>query len=341
MTIRVLRAGLLTTVQDKGRFGYRQHGVAACGAMDAFALRAANLLVGNDDGEAALEITVIGPSLRFEADALISVCGGDLSPEADGIPVPMWRPVYVKAGVSLTFGACRSGARAYLAVGGGIDVPQVMNSRSTYLKAGIGGFKGRALKEGDTLPVGARSSLGEPPDERGAEPLYATEWFAGREALPAYAANPVVRAVRGRDFGLFGEESRERFFSEPFRVTPESDRMGFRLAGPELKRKQGSELLSEAVAFGAVQVPPDGSPIVLMADCQTVGGYPRIAHVITADLPVLAQVKPGGIVRFAEVSLQEAESLHLRREADLALLAGAIALYIRERGRWRPCSRSI
>lgn len=337
MSIRILRPGLLTTIQDTGRFGYQQQGVIVSGAMDAFALRIANLLVGNAEDEAALEITLMGPSLRFEADLLISICGGNLSPAVDGNPVPLWRPVYVRSGTTLEFGACRTGARAYLAVSGGFDVPIVMRSRSTYLRAGIGGFEGRALQEGDVLRAGVPSApatlyMTRLAGRTGSCPFHAADWFVGGELLPVYAPNPSIRVIRGHEFGRFAAESQALFLSGGYQVTPQSDRMGYRLKGPVLKLKESEEgeMLSEAVSFGTVQVPSDGNPIILMADCQTIGGYPKIAQVATVDLPVLAQVKPGETIRFAEISVQEAERLYLKRETDMVMAAKAMALHFKE-----------
>jgi len=337
MSIRILHPGLLTTIQDKGRFGFQHQGVIVSGAMDAFAQRMANLLVGNEDNEGVLEITLIGPTMLFEADMLISVCGGDLSPAIGGAPVPLWRPVYIKAGATLEFGACRQGARAYVAVAGGIDVPKVMHSKSTFLRAGLGGLDGRALQTGDVLRHGAPSAqaahFADACSQRsGSRPFYAAEWFAGDGLLPAYAANPVVRIIRGRQFGQFTEKSKQLLFECEFKVTPQSDRMGYRLQGPVLERNEsdGPESISEAVSFGTIQVPPDGSPIILMADSQTIGGYPKIAQVTTVDLPVLAQVKPGETVSFAEVSLQEAERLYIRREREIMMISKAISLYLKD-----------
>lgn len=337
MSIRILHPGLLTTVQDKGRFGFRRQGVIVSGAMDGFAQRMANLLVGNEEYEGVLEVTLIGPSMLFEADMLISVCGGNLSPAIGGIPVPLWRPVYIKAGETLKFGACRQGARAYIAIAGGIDVPNVMHSKSTFLRAGLGGFDGRALKAGDLLRHGTPSveavHYAEGCSKRwGPRPFYAAEWFPGNGLLPAYAANPVVRIMRGRQFGQFTEQSKKLLFACEFKVTPQSDRMGYRLQGPVLERNESDRLesISEAVSFGTIQVPPEGNPIILMADSQTIGGYPKIAQVATVDLPVLAQVKPGEAVSFAEISLQEAERLYIRRERDIMMISKAISLYLKE-----------
>lgn len=333
MSIQVIHPGLLTTVQDLGRSGFQKYGVIVGGAMDRFAARMANLLVGNEEGEAVLEVTLRGPTLHFREDVMIAICGGRLSPTIDEVPVPDWRPVYVKRGSVLKFGPCTVGCRAYLAVAGGLDVPKVMGSRSTYLRAGLGGFQGRALKKGDVLPVKPPASGAEQLKKRWfpspAEPFTAADFFLSNEVLPAYRSQPVIRFIRGREFGFFTPESREKLVSSSYRVTPQSDRMGYRLEGPSLSLQKPLELISEAVSIGTVQVPPDGNPIILMADRQTTGGYPKIAQIASVDLPVVAQVKPGESVTFREISLEEAQMLYLEQEAEIAMVRKSISLLCR------------
>jgi antagonist of KipI len=329
MGIKVLRAGLQTTVQDLGRYGFQQHGVIVSGAMDTFALRMANLLVGNEEGEAALEITLMGPRLEFEQDALIAICGADLSAKIDGVPARQWCPVYIKKGSILSFGGCVFGCRAYLAVAGGFAVKEVLNSRSTYLRAEIGGYFGRALQEGDELTIGLPAEwsgrkiqkLAE--QDAGMSPL---GWGISVDVFPNYDTNPMIRVVRGAQFNCFEQESRDEFLSSPFKVLPQSDRMGYRLKGPKLELSEPLEMISEAVASGTVQVPPEGQPIVLLADRQTAGGYPKIAQIISVDLPVIAQTKPGESLRFQIVSLEEAEALYVAREMQIEQVRRAIAL---------------
>ncbi|WP_028594783.1 biotin-dependent carboxyltransferase family protein [Paenibacillus assamensis] len=337
MSLTIVKPGLLTTVQDLGRYGYQQQGVIVSGAMDTFALRAANILVGNATDAAALEITLRGPAIRFGVDALIAICGGVLSPTINGEAVALWRPVLVRTGEVLEFGECRSGARAYLAVAGGIDVPMVLQSRSTYLRAGIGGHEGRALRAGDVLSIGAASNLAvcymkERQAALQAVPFLAATWFIGYTAQPAYRYEPVIRYVRGREFAKFTTESREELVHRRFRISPQSDRMGYRLEGGALRLEAPVELLSEAVSFGTIQVPPDGNPIVLMADRQTVGGYPKIAQVASVDLPVLAQMKPGERIRFTEISLEEAQQLYISAQLSLLQLATSVQLYMKTGG---------
>lgn len=303
MEIKIHRAGLLTTVQDLGRTGHRAAGVPLAGAMDPVALRIANLLVGNAEDAAAIEFTLLGPELEFSADVLVAVAGGDFG------TLPLWQPVRVRAGERIKFGAARLGCRACLAIAGGLDVAPVLGSRSTYLRAALGGWDGRALRDGDVLraPGLTREITGH--------------WHIDERILPAYSAAPTVRVVRGAQADEFGDD----FFSAAFKVTPQSDRMGVRLAGPVLGRAGAVDLVSSTVVPGTVQIPPDGQPIVLMADAQTIGGYPKIAHVITVDLPLVAQLRPGDTLRFRAVTLAEAHELALARERTLAILHEGLA----------------
>lgn len=330
MSLTVLKPGLLTTVQDLGRFGLQRHGVIVSGAMDSFAFRTANWLVGNQDGEAALEMTLIGPAVRFEADTLIAVTGGNLNPRIDEYPIPLWRPIAVKSGSVLRFSAADSGCRTYLAVAGGISVPTVMGSKSTYLRAGIGGYQGRALQATDVLEIGTPSpranKLMKNLTEPGSLPFAIVKWRVSHQLLSFYQKNSIIRVIRGGQFTHFERISREQFFQTEYRVTPQSDRMGYRLSGAKLALTEPIEMISEAVTAGTIQVPPDGNPIVLLADRQTTGGYPKIGHVITADLPILAQVKPGETIRFQEISLEEAQNLYRSRERDLQLLRQVLAV---------------
>lgn len=329
MTVRVIRPGLLTSVQDAGRYGFQKHGVIVSGVMDPLAHRIANMLVGNEETQATLEMTLKGATLEFQEDALISICGGDLSPSVEGTPVPLWKPIFLKKGSVLDFGPCRTGIRAYLAIAGGWDVPLVMNSRSTYLRAGIGGFQGRALKAGDELSFGARTQLGEEMMKRlssqsAQASFIVPEWGVAQEMVPNYTSAPVIRAIRGNQYDWFTKESQIAFFSEPYKVTPQSDRMGYRLDGPMLELTEQMELISEAVAFGSIQVPAEGKPIVLLADRQTTGGYPKIAQIATVDLPLIAQTKPGDTIRYTEISREDAEWLLLVRENQIRQLKTGI-----------------
>lgn len=320
MSLRVAQAGFFTTVQDLGRYGHQRDGVSPSGAMDHFALRAANLLVGNADDDAVLEITLAGPTLVFEADALIALAGGDLGAQVGARALLPWRVSLVPRGNELTFVGERSGCRAYLAVAGGIDVPLVLGSRSTYVRAAFGGYRGRPLEKGDVLAVGEPCLLSQrilgrlPSGESGpATP----PWGLGPSLRPLYSRAPLVRVVVGAHESLLKDDSRTAFWNDSFRLSPQSDRMGLRLEGPRLMLAESCDVLSEAVAFGTIQLPPDGNPIVLMADRQTTGGYPRLGEVASVDLPLLARLCPGDEVRFRQVSLAESRALYLSREQDL------------------------
>ncbi len=299
MEIVVHRAGMLTTVQDLGRRGHRAAGVPLSGAMDRFALRVGNLLVGNEQDAAGIETTLAGPELEFTTDAIVAVTGATFA------GVPSWQPFLVRAHERLRLGNPVKGCRGYLLVAGGIQVPRALGSRSTYLRAGLGGHEGRALREGDRLPAG------ESPRR------LAARWHIDERILPRYSPAATVRVVRGPQADEFGG----RLEKGEFRLLPQSDRMGVRLGGSRLLRiGRADELVSAAVAPGTVQVPPDGLPIVLMADAQTIGGYPQAANVIGVDLPIIAQARPGDRLRFEEIPLTEAQQLFLARERVLAML---------------------
>ncbi|MGI4762256.1 MAG: biotin-dependent carboxyltransferase family protein [Janthinobacterium lividum] len=330
MSISVLKPGLLTTVQDLGRFGYQHAGLVVSGALDALALRTANTLVGNPEDLAGLECTLRGPTLRFEATALLALTGAGLAATIDGQPVPLGRPVAVRAGTVLAFGAPKTSGRAWLAVAGGVAVPLVLGSHATYLRAALGGLAGRTLRAGDVLPVGKwpaisralLSSIGL------AEPVgwRAAGWRTDTLPLARPGVPLVVRALPGPEYEQFAPESQRAFWNEDFAVTTEADRMGARLSGPPLGRLTATELLSSAVTFGTVQVPAGGQPIVLLADRQTTGGYPRLAQVISADLRQLAQALPGTRLRFQPVGMAEAQALYLAQERRLRTLARAVSL---------------
>lgn len=329
MTLKIVTGGMQTTVQDRGRVGHQAQGVPVGGAMDRVALRLGNLLVGNDEGAAALESTLMGPAIAFERDALIALTGGDLEATIDGIAVPMWHPIWVERGTTLRFGRARAGCRAYVAVAGGIDVPLVFGSRSTYLRAQFGGVDGRALKSGDILHTRDLCETSrrivaalQAPGRR----IVVARWSAGASLRPGYADDVVVRVVRGAHFDCLTNGAQQMLFGATFRVSSASDRMGYRLEGAELALERPLELLSEGTTFGTVQLPPGGAPIVLMADAQTTGGYPRIGEVASVDLPLIAQLKPGDRLRFHLVSLDDAQTQYLVREQNIAEARAAIRL---------------
>jgi antagonist of KipI len=332
--LRVLKPGLLTSVQDLGRSGYQKYGVIASGVMDQLAHRLSNILVGNEENEATLEITLLGPVIQFEKNALIAICGGDLSPSIDGIPIKMWRPIYIKKGRQLSFGHAAAGARSYLAVAGGFDIPEVMGSKSTYLRANIGGFHGRALNSGDSIsfnPHGdfSQLKLDYLSGQAESEPFTEMDWSVSSDLIPLHRRDPSIRVIRGRQFDLFSEDSKTKLFQEPFLVTPQSDRMGYRLKGPSLQLEKPEEMISEAVNFGTIQVPSEGNPIILLADRQTTGGYPKIGQIATVDLPLIVQAKPGDHIRFKEISHEKAQALYLKREENINKLKQGILLKFR------------
>ncbi|KYG26783.1 5-oxoprolinase subunit C family protein [Priestia endophytica] len=327
MSLRVIKQGLLTSVQDLGRRGFQKYGVIVSGAMDSYSLRIANLLVGNDENEAGLEITLMGPLLQVEKDCVVAITGGDLSPAVNGEAIPMWKPIFVKKGSTIKFGQCKRGCRAYLTIKGGFQLEKVLESKSTYLRGEIGGFKGRALKEGDELHFA--HVLNERPSflsQNIGEGAITSQWSVHYEKFVPIANNDSIRVVHGSQFDFFSSKSQQEFTEKPFKVSTQSDRMGYRMEGPSLQLKEAKELLSEAVSQGSIQVPPDGNPIILLADRQTTGGYPKIAQVITTDLPLIAQKKPGESVTFTYVSLKEAEKLYLEKEQELYKLKMGILL---------------
>jgi biotin-dependent carboxylase-like uncharacterized protein len=306
--ILVQKPGLLATVQDLGRTGHRERGICPGGALDTLALTLANRLVGNLDGAAGLELTMGGCELRFETDTRIALAGDDFGARLDGVPLwPCWS-VAVAAGQTLRLAganklSAKAGLRTWLAVAGGIDVPLVVGSRSTDLKAGFGGHQGRALKKGDRLPLGA-PALDAAQRARRPFGLRPPAWNADGddEAI-------ALRVMPGPEYAQFTAAARELLWREPWRITPQSNRMGSRLAGPALQRgKRNGDMLSGGVIPGTVQVPPSGQPIILMGDAQTTGGYPRIGVVIRADLWKLAQAPLNGWLRLVQVDAQAARA---------------------------------
>lgn len=309
--MRIVQPGLLTTVQDLGRPGYQRSGVTPGGAMDRLALKVANRLVGNPDDAAALEVTLKGPRIEFDRDCLIAICGGELAPKIADVSIPGWRALVVRAGAELYFGAPRWGSRAYIAVAGGIDVPEVLGSRSTYLRAGLGGFEGRPLRAGDELSLGeasalARRILDSAPAETGSLPFALREKRIGAQTIRSLYDGTVIRTVPGCERKLFDELVVKNFYNSVFTISASSDRMGYRLGGKQLDANGRGDMLSRPVVRGSIQVPGDGEPILLMADHQTTGGYPVIADVISADIPLVAQRKPGDKLTFSEVTVDEA-----------------------------------
>ena len=303
--ITILNPGLLTTVQDAGRTGYQAFGVPVSGVVDPRAMNSANILVGNDDNEAVLECTMMGPQIRFDVTNIIAVTGGDLGASVDGKPIPTYRAVKVDAGQTLKFTGLKGGCRAYIAFAGGLDLPLVMGSRSTYMKAKIGGLEGRKLAKDDQIGFRDPKETIHNFDIRG----FAPEFVPRKEYT--------IRVIMGPQDDMFTEAGIKTFLSETYTVTPEFDRMGCRLDGPVIAHVNGGDIISDGIAFGAVQVPSAGKPIIMLADRQTTGGYTKIANVMTADFRILAQLKAGDKVRFEKISVAAAQEALLAERGAL------------------------
>lgn len=316
MAIEVLKAGLATTVQDLGRPGHYDVGIPLSGAMDRFALRVANMLVGNDEGAAALECVFMGPSLRFGTDALVAVTGAELPPKLDGVPRPTWTSFAVAAGQVLSFDYLRRGARAYVAVAGGIDVPLVLGSRSTYALGALGGLEGRALKAGDVLPVGlpgGAASVGQ---------SVADDLRRGSQTATA------LRMMPGLYHHRVTPDSLDGFFADAWAVAPEADRIGYRFRGgrplafvdrrpPFGAGSDPSNIVDSCYPYGSIQVPGGTEPIVLHRDAVSGGGYFMLGTVISADMDFIGQLQPHAKVQFTPVTMDEALAARRERQATL------------------------
>jgi len=322
MTVKVLNAGLLTTIQDIGRYGSQKYGVIVSGAMDSYSLRLANILVGNMENEAVLEITLYGTTLQFEEDALIAITGGDFQTTIDGIIAPLWRSVLIKKNAIVKFNSAIKGSRAYIAFAGGINTPIIMDSKSTYLRAKIGGLEGRAIQKGDIITFGEMTNYSKKLFQQIEKHPF--NWSINFSELINFNQNQVIQILKGTEFHRFDKESQRILFEKSYFLTVQSDRMGYRLEGPPLSLSESFELLSEGVTFGTIQIPTSGQPIILMADRQTTGGYPKIGQVITADLPSLAQLQPTATIRFKEVTILEAENLLIKKEKFIHNIKKAI-----------------
>jgi len=302
-TIIIGSPGMLTTVQDRGRYGFQRFGMPVTGAADLISMQLANLLVGNDPGLAVLEATLSGPEVRFTGRGLVAFCGGGMRPLLNGAVVPAYRAVEVKEGDRLGFEPSDKGCRGYIAFDGGVDVQQVMGSRSTCLRSGTGGWEGRPLREGETIPLG---------EKRGKPRV--TELPEG--LVPGYGTPAMLRILPGPEIRRLAFDGLKNLMNEDYLVGADSDRMGYRLQGEPIRlNEQGHEIISAGIVFGTIQVPPNGQPIVMLADRQTTGGYARIATVATVDHSLLAQLRPGDTVSFCEVSHEEARSLYLNSES--------------------------
>jgi biotin-dependent carboxylase-like uncharacterized protein len=289
----VLHPGPLTTIQDLGRHGYQQYGVPPSGAMDDYAFRIGNLLVDNEEAAASLEITLFGCQLRVLQDTMIAVTGADLSATINDNPIPRWESIPVQSGDIVSFPSLKSGCRAYLAVVGGVDVPKVMSSTATYTKAGIGGINGRPIKKGDILHTGEVTP-------------HIVRTLVPPEYIPEYTNQINLRIMLGPQDNYFTQDGIRTFLQSNYTVSTEADRIGYRLDGPRIEHLAKADIISDGIPLGAIQIPGNGLPIILLADRLTTGGYTKIATVISVDISKLAQAKPGDQIRFQQVSEDEA-----------------------------------
>jgi len=305
--IEVLKPGFYTLIQDLGRFGFQEFGMPVSGVMDTDSYQLANWLVGNVSSEAVLEITMVGPRLEFKKDTFIGLSGADISPEIDGKTIEMYKTTKVLKGSVLTFGTLKSGCRSYLSVVGGFNVATVMGSRSTYAYASIGGIEGRELRKGDVLKIG---------EQRIAKIISVPKNLQ----IQQFSLMP-LRVLEGAEFYLLSDDDKNLFFNQEFTVSVNSNRMGFRLEGVCLTTLK-VDMISSGIVKGTIQLPPSGKPIILLAEAQTTGGYPRVLNVIKSDLNLLAQHRPGSKIRFRKVNLEEAQVNYFNKERRFKELLG-------------------
>ncbi len=305
MGIKILQGGALTTVQDAGRIGYQNAGFSVSGVMDYRSFRMANMLLGNEESEAVLEVSLMGPTLTFMENNTFAIAGGDFSPTLNNKEIDLYAAIPAKKGDTLKLGLVKEGARAYIAFAGGMDVPLVMGSKSTNLKCGIGGYKGRKLEAGDEIGfVNPKANL--------------INMYKRYEHVREYQEKDItLRVILGPQIDYFAEEGIRTFLESEYTVSDEYDRMGCRLKGPVIASKNGVDIISDGIALGSIQIPTSGTPIIMMADRQTTGGYAKIATVIHVDIPKLAQRTPGNKIRFQEVTVEEAAKLYKKEEREL------------------------
>lgn len=305
--IEVQSPGMFTTVQDLGRYGYGPIGVSPSGAADPIALRVGNLLTGNLESAAALEMTLLGGTFVFPQGATIALAGAEFVATLDGAPIAPWTAHEIRPGAKLRIGSSQSGARSYLCVRGGIEVPLLLASASTHILTGLGGFEGRALKRGDRLQIGEPSGVPR---------------TIHREMLARIAPRKILRATDGPQTEWFSRHAIDSFFASTYKVSDDSNRMGLRLEGPALETPHGGQMISEGVSLGAIQIPAGGQPILLFVEQQTTGGYPKIANVISADLASAGQLRPRDEIRFEHVSPETARAAI--RDQEQLLLSGSL-----------------
>ncbi|WP_202079617.1 biotin-dependent carboxyltransferase family protein [Caldalkalibacillus salinus] len=297
----VEKPGLFDTIQDDGRYGYQASGMVVAGAMDTYSYQLGNILLGNAPYAPSLEFTVLGPKVRFTQPTVIALTGADFHPIINGRPMPMWRAIEVEEGDTLDIGSTNKGCRGYLAIKGGFKVPPTLHSRSTYVKGNIGGWGGRTLEKGDYIPY---EKIDQAPHTQFKSRLKFSIPFPYR---PSFPREVTLKVIMGPQEEAFTQKGVHTFLNEAFEVSPQMDRMGIRLSGPHVRHKQSADILSDAIPLGAVQVPANGQPIILMADRQPTGGYTKIACLATVDIPKAAQLQPGQYVRFKSVTVQEAQ----------------------------------
>ncbi|KQL54289.1 KipI antagonist [Heyndrickxia shackletonii] len=305
-----MNPGVFTTVQDLGRSGYQKYGLAVSGSADHYSHRMANILVGNPESSAVLEVTLMGLKLKSLKPTVIAVTGGDLTFTINGYPAPMWSSVKINEGDIIHFSGCRSGCRAYISILGGITVPKVLGSRSTDTVGRIGGIEGRALKKGDIIPFNEQSLVR----------FQGVRRRLPKDLIPTYTNTFHLRVVLGPQEEAFTEKAIKTFFSSIYKATKDVNRMGCRLEGPIIEHKTGADIMSEGIFFGAIQVPKNGQPIIFSVGRQSIGGYTKIGGVITADLPKLAQVKPGDSITFEKITIEEAHALLKEKEQAFSIL---------------------
>ena len=308
MGIRVLKGGMLTTVQDLGRTGYQSQGFSVAGVMDVRSFRIANLLLDNPENEPVLEFTLIGPTLEFTSATIIAITGGDFQPTVNDEPVPMYTALYMNKGDILKFKSARTGSRGYIAFSSYLEVPVVMGSRCTNLKSKIGGFKGRKLQEGDYMNFRIK---------RRYLPFFLSRKLELDDVNEFEKDETVLRVVMGPQDDRFSKQGIETFLNSEYTVTSDFDRMGCRLEGPYIAAKESSDIISDGIAFGSIQVPAHGKPIILLADRQTTGGYAKIATVASVDIPKLVQRKTDHKIRFQPITVQEAQELYKKELKEL------------------------
>ena len=327
MSLSIIKPGLLGTIQDMGRYGYGSLGINCGGAMDRYAAQVANMLVGNSVHEPLMEIHFPGPQVLFEQNALICITGADFTPTLNDEPLPLWQPLVIRKNTILHFPKLQAGARSYIAIHGSFCIEEWLGSYSTNLKANAGGYYGRKFEKGDELTAKENTIYFGAMMKQGKD-VVALNWRA--DIANAYQYPNEIFFIEGNEFAGLTETSAADFMQNNFIIHPFSDRMGYRLKGPELQLAVKTELVSTGVSFGTIQLLPDGELIVLMADHQTTGGYPRLGHVITAHLPKLAQLRPSDCVQFKKVTIDKAEALLFAQQKELAILQTACFEHLNE-----------